>query len=178
LPDSFTSVFAKLLSSSVSRSSFHQNPSGFVRQFELSAEDAQSLLLLDRKQLDHQAKSLLKKRYFELKHYIPRTLEGDQKKIMGWFFEYGESFWPEGPRKHLIDAQKFLGDLNARKWPQVNRFERLWVNFMLDGKRIKVGFCSDFHIQKNPWWGFYMMWKRSDGVACFRILPFIKKTLR
>jgi len=38
--------------------------------------------------------------------------------------------------------------------------------------------CSDFHIQKNAWWGFYMMWKRSHGVACFRILPFIKKTLR
>ena len=176
MSDSFTSVFAKLLSSSAYRSSFDQDPSRFIRQFDLSQEDAQSLLALDSRQLGLQARSLLRKRFFELKHYIPHSLEGDQKKLMGWFFEYGESFWPEGPKKHLIDAQKFLRELEIRKWSQVNRFECLWVNFMLDCKKIKIGFCSDFYIKKDKWRGCYMMWKRNNGVAYFRVLPFVKNS--
>ena len=176
MSDSFTSVFAKLLSSSAYRSSFDQDPFRFIRQFDLSHEDAQSLLALNSRQLDLQARSLLRKRFFELKHYIPHSLEGDQKKLMGWFFEHGESFWPEGPKRHFIDAQEFLEELEIRKWSQVNRFEYLWVNFVLDCKKIKIGFSSDIYIQKAKWRGCYMMWKRSDGVAYFRVLPFIKNT--
>ena len=93
---------------------------------------------------------------------------------MGWFFEYGEGFWPEGPKKHLIDAQKNFGGIGNQKKESSKSIRMSVGKFHADCKKIKIGFSSDIYIQKDKWRGCYMMWKRSDGVAYFRVLPFVK----
>lgn len=134
----FTTSLGKLLSSSALRSQFAKNPQATVAQLTSDAATRQTLAALDAECLDRQARTLLNKRWFEVRQLLPVTCE--ELGALGFkvFTEYAEQNWPEGHDRHPQDALKFGAVLEVRQDPALNPLEWQRFRFRCSGHLLQV----------------------------------------
>lgn len=116
---------------------------------------------LNLEQLEIQAASLLGKRCSEVAQLIPETWSrlGSQGRPV--FFDYAEqSTWPQGHRRHLIDAARFCQFLQRMKSAAYLRSEHQWVEFLADNRFLAVGWMRDLVVRGRQRWAMQVCFRR------------------
>lgn len=110
----FPSALARLLKDPQLRAQFAADPGATVQALGLAGPDAATLAALSSAALEHQAHMLLRKRFEALRRHVPLTLTHLNAEAWERFTEYAIGQWPEGHRRHLIDALSFCRWLAER----------------------------------------------------------------
>jgi hypothetical protein len=97
------------------------------------------LARLDPAQLEAQARTLLRKRFHEVRKLVPQTIANLGPQAACRFEEFAHGFWPTGHRRHLQDALRFCEALGS----QANRAETHRVRFALGPGRMALYVVSD-----------------------------------
>ena len=111
---SFPDALAQLLTDARLRAQFASDPVAVVRMLGVTATDAATLSAIPIAMLEHQAHTLLRKRFEAVRKHIPTTLKASNEHAWERFEEYATAEWPPGHRRHLSDALGFCRWLRAR----------------------------------------------------------------
>ena len=103
----------RLLSSIELRDAFEQSPLAVADRLGIAESDRAVFLSLDAQQLNQQAETLIQKRWHEVRRLAPRTIEALGDSAGELFQFYAGRFWPQGHRRHQLDAFRFLQFLAA-----------------------------------------------------------------
>ncbi len=101
-------ALARLLSDSTLRERFCETKELVARQLCADESDIGILLSVDPAGLRRQADLLIAKRTRAVFALVPNSLSGRHKL----FVEFAGGHWPEGHRRHDVDAWLFLRELN------------------------------------------------------------------
>ena len=116
----------------------------------LAPEDVDTLLGIDADELDLQAESLIKKRFWEVGSKLVHTVGQQRDLARSEFFSYAENYWPKGHDRHIKDALEFCHFLKQKSSISVNAFEFDWLRFMVSDKRMGVRFYQkDFQLAES-----------------------------
>lgn len=161
----FTTALARLLSDSGLRREFEKNPTAVADQLLESAYDKQTLLAISPAQLNSQADGLLQKRANQIANFLPQTWQLLAETARPKFLTYAsENPWPEGHRRHLLDATSFGEWLSDRSDPGLVRCELHRCRFALSPSRMKL------HINRS---GVCFFWRSGKRIRSHRLgLPF------
>ena len=132
----YTHVLAKLLSSSSQRNAFSKDKKVYLQSFNLAEQDSQILANIDVRQLNKQADALIGKRWFEVRGLLPDTCGRLGLHGRKLFFQYADTYWPQGDLKHLEDAYRFCRFLKQFNPAFVCDLEMNKMNFLRGDKRL------------------------------------------
>jgi hypothetical protein len=103
-------ALARLLSDPTLREQFLANRQSVAWELCPDEADAAVLLAVEAAGLRRQADLLIAKRTRAVFALIPNSLSGRHRL----FVEWAGSYWPEGYRRHELDAWSFLTEVNRR----------------------------------------------------------------
>jgi len=109
-----TTALGALLADRSLREALRRDRSEAARRLQVSEADLGGI---DPEVLELQAEALIEKRRHEVSKRLPRTMTLLGDRASGLFREYAEGFWPEGHRRHGVDAARFGGILAERGLP-------------------------------------------------------------
>ena len=121
------------------RAAFRSDPRETAGRLGLAAHDLDAFLDLNADQLDRQAFALVAKRWHEVVRLAPNTVGnlGDEGPQLFRF--HAQSYWPDGHRRHLLDARRFLQFLLKNGVGSVDADEFDALRRMVAGRRGRVG---------------------------------------
>lgn len=122
-------VLAQLYTNTDFRERFFANPQAVGVEFELSDDEAQQLAQ-SAQQINIFANSLKWKRLGELRELLPRTAKVLGKDFTALFWQYAETYLPQGIKKHREDAiafANFLEKTTDGKERDLVRYEKTWL---------------------------------------------------
>jgi hypothetical protein len=110
-----TEAFAMLLADPRLRATFRDAPESAAELIGVSADARAAFLALPPEAVERQASCLIDKRAHEIRPLIPRSaaMLGDRYATL--FNEYASGAWPEGHRRHWLDAAGFTEFLKKRR---------------------------------------------------------------
>ncbi|MEZ5338300.1 MAG: hypothetical protein R3F46_08525 [bacterium] len=108
-----TELLAILLSSARQREGFLADRRAWLALMLPEPDSAGLLIRLDAAQLEAQAATLLGKRWRAVAELIPESRFGNSALSAALFREYADQYWPEGHRRHELDALAFLRHCQA-----------------------------------------------------------------
>lgn len=111
---SFPDALAQLLTDARLRAQFASDAAAVIRTLGVTAGDAATLSAIPIAMLEHQAHTLLHKRFEAVRKHIPATLRALNEHAWERFAEYAIAEWPQGHRRHLSDASGFCRWLRSR----------------------------------------------------------------
>ena len=94
------------------RDSFRLHPETVARELKVGRSEVKWFVLLNPDQLEAQAHTLLQKRFHEVGKLLPGTFAALAEEAWGLFADYSTTYWPEGHRRHLLDAAQFAQHLH------------------------------------------------------------------
>jgi len=121
-------VLAQLYTNTNFRERFFANPQ-VGTEFELSADEAQQLAQ-SAQQINIFANSLKWKRLGEVRELLPRTAKVLGKDFTSFFWQYAETYLPQGIKKHREDAiafANFLEKTTSDLVADLVRYEKTWL---------------------------------------------------
>ena len=169
-PHGFVDIFARLLSDAELRRRFISDRTSTLTEFGLDETDAQLLCRISDDQLEQQARGLLLKRQSEVADKIPQTWKRLGQDARQLFQTYAQqSPWPEGHRKHLLDAVAFCRFLKRQRdllqvgqpvsnqgardgkttQPVVNS-EFHWIRFVGENRSFRIAIARDLEVDEKP----------------------------
>lgn len=116
----FQDLLARLCSDIGFRAEFLADRSAVLSRFALSDSVQRALEQIDAIQLEEQAKTLIDKRWHEVRRLLPRTMATATDDIREYFEFHANRFWPVGHHRHLVDAWRFAEFLSKNGLAQVN----------------------------------------------------------
>ncbi|NEU71037.1 hypothetical protein PI95_000210 [Hassallia byssoidea VB512170] len=122
-------VLAQLYTNTNFRERFFANPEAVGTELKLSDDEAQQLAQSAR-QINIFANSLKWKRLGEVRELLPRTSKVLGKDFTALFWQYAETYLPQGIKKHLQDAIAFANFLEKTTSDLVKdlvRYEKTWL---------------------------------------------------
>lgn len=143
-------VLGKLLRDRELRRRFAADRDQVTRELGVCPTDRPFVLALEPDALEAQAESLIRKRSSEVSRLLPGTwkLLGDDAPTL--FADYvDQSVWPEGHRRHLIDAMHFCHFLSKDFASSILSSERHWVDFLASSRSLSVRFVSGLLANQN-----------------------------
>lgn len=129
-----TRLFARLLSDAALRRRFLESAEGLADELELTDELRRFLLTLPPDDLQRQAETLIRKRFYEVRHWIPDTISYLGNNALETFRAYAEDHWPQGHQRHRDDAVGFLQFLRVEGLP-LSQCESNWLEFSISDRR-------------------------------------------
>ncbi len=96
-----TTALARLLSDARLRREYTLDATALARRLDVDENHLEGFLGLDRHGLEIQAEALIAKRYHEVATMLPETIARQGEAAREKFFEYAQSTWPAGHRRHL-----------------------------------------------------------------------------
>jgi hypothetical protein len=109
-----TTALGSLLADRALRDALRRDRSEAARRLRVSEADLDGI---DPELLELQAESLIDKRRHEVSKRLPQTMALLAARGPELFREYAGSTWPEGHRRHGVDAARFGGYLAERGLP-------------------------------------------------------------
>lgn len=112
MPDiNYVTAVGRLLTSENLRQSFANNPQSLALEMGVKEADCACFISMDTHQLEAQAKTLVSKRFHEVRKLLPETCRGLGDRGYRCFVDFSEQYWPHSHRRHLLDAQAFIAYL-------------------------------------------------------------------
>ena len=118
----------------------------------MSPEDWRALLCLPDAALEAQADTLVRKRWHEVSRCLPRTFQNAD--VSRHFRAYADTYWPEGPSRHRLDALAFARYLQTQDVAVVSEEVHL-LEFLHYRKRFSLK-C----VRRRP--GLHVLWLRRN----------------
>jgi len=158
-----TTALARLLSDSGLRRDFTRDANEVARRLDVDENDLEGFLGLDRDGLEIQAAALIGKRYHEAAAMLPETIARQGEAARDRFFEFAETSWPRGHRRHLEDAVAFCRFLMERDGPEPSRAEWNRLQFLLRNRRLAlhVVWRHPYRLRHRP--TLQLLTRRRDG---------------
>ena len=166
----FPTALTRLLSQSDLRARFRLTPDVAMAEMNLRKEERAALLSLDLDDLDRQANSLIAKRFHEVRRLLPVTMGSLINDGRPQFFLYAAKRWPNGQKRHIDDAVAFCYFIERKCLGLVNRFERMWLEFILAEGRIQIRWVPDFTNRGRLWIAVVIMYRNRQGHCCFQAI--------
>ncbi|HLY11459.1 MAG TPA: hypothetical protein VKW04_19300 [Planctomycetota bacterium] len=142
MPADLTTALGALLSDRTLRETLRRDPREVARRLQIPEAD---LHALDSEALEIQAESLIDKRRHEVSKQLPRTMALLGDLAPGLFREHAGIFWPEGHRRHVLDAARFGAFLMERGSP-LCRSEWNRARFVAGSSPLGVRYAPDVWI--------------------------------
>lgn len=120
-------AIATLLSDRDLREQFRNSPQAIAEHLGLAGAELELVARLDPAGLEQQAETLLNKRWHEVQKLLPMTLSSLGSEAAELYRFYAQQQWPQGHRRHLLDAAGFIAFLELNQLGVVNRNEKRWV---------------------------------------------------
>jgi len=138
----FTSALAQLLVNPALRDTFSSSPQAAADLLNLNGADRSLFVALQADQIERQAQLLITKRMRETFVLLPLTVKALGATAAAHFSEYATGYWPEGHRRHSLDALNFGEFLRSRQLP-LNKSEYNRVRFGNKHRGVRVCFVKD-----------------------------------
>lgn len=138
-----TSALGRLLSDRRLRALHRHDAPAAARELDLRAADCAAFAALDPAQLDEQADALLQKRFYEVAQLLPQTIARLNATAYARFLDYAGQAWPEGHRRHWLDALGFGAHLRKARAPELCRAELHRVAFIAEERRFSIAFVRE-----------------------------------
>lgn len=169
-------ILAQLYTNAELRSRFFANPQTVGAQLGLNSTQIEQLSQLSAPDVNLFATSLKRKRLGEVRELLPMTAKALDKDFSKLFWQYAETYNPQGIKKHLYDAIAFatyiekIDNLEPEWILDLVRYEKAWLEAAEPNKRLIVRYFryaidGNLQVLKQP---FLAVW--------FRLSP--KGTLR
>lgn len=137
-PDEWVAIQARLLGSTALRRLLREDPNAFARQLGIGEPTLRELTSVDATALERQAQGLLEKRWHEIRKRIPRTAAQLGSKGYELFLVDAERTWPEGHRRHWLDAWAFVNQRQRAEDSRVDAAEAAMLQFIVEERRLRV----------------------------------------
>lgn len=115
-------ILAQLYTNAELRSRFFTNPELVGAELGLNTTQIQQLSLLSATEVNLFASSLKRKRLGEVRELLPMSAKALDKEFSRLFWQYAETYLPQGIKKHLLDAIAF-----ATYIEKVDNIEPDWI---------------------------------------------------
>jgi hypothetical protein len=149
-PIHVTDAIARLLANPSQREAFASDKRAYLEALPLSEPDRACLSRLNTTQLDKQAHTLIRKRWFEVSNLLPDTCARLSPNGKHLFFTYAPQFWPEGIYRHMEDAYAFCRFLKQTHSQKVCRMEMNKMDFLRNNKWLGVYPLSNIPHHNKP----------------------------
>ncbi len=159
-----TTALGRLLTDPALRSEFFQNRAATLETLGLDPAAAGVLQQIDETTFERQAQGLIDKRFHEVMKMLPMTLRLLGEDASRTFQEYAGAFWPDGHRRHLIDAVEFCRYLRDQKRGPVCRPEQNTVEFRLSQRRFRIHLVTDYYVHDKRRLAIQVLTRSNDGV--------------
>jgi len=137
-PDEWVALQARLLGSTALRRLLREDPDAFARQLGIGNSTLRGLTAIDATALERQAQGLLEKRWHEIRKRIPRTAARLGSEGYDLFLVDAERTWPEGHRRHWVDAWAFVNQRQQAGDSRVDAAEAAMLQFIVEEGRFRV----------------------------------------
>lgn len=148
------------------RKRFASDQSAVVKELGVASDQATFLCELNVQQLDAQARSLIRKRQAEVARLVPETWLRLGPEAHLQFRQYADqSPWPEGHRRHVIDADRFCTFLQNRGAPEHLKSEHHPVAFLAGNRPFSVKILTDLMVGEKERWAIQFCLRRKGFVT-------------
>jgi hypothetical protein len=142
-------ALGQLLADRHLRDAFERDPDTVALRLRVKAQDRALFSRLDPHELEVQARTLLRKRLHEVRQLLPMTARHLASTFNAAFLEYAETRWPQGHRRHLLDACDFSRHLE-RRGLVVCRSEANRARFEAARARLRIGLVPNPPVRGGP----------------------------
>lgn len=136
----------RLLSCKDLRKSFVKDPEALALELGVDEDERAYFIDIDIGQLEAQAKTLVSKRFHEIKKLLPETTCRLGDKAYEYFIDYSEQYWPDGSNRHTLDACTFIKYLRSTK-VNICKEEYNRLIFKSRHKKLTVSFLTSVKIR-------------------------------
>ena len=154
-----TNILSLLLKESSARRALVDSAEDFRETYSLDERLFDFVRQLDQGQLEEQAISLLKKRFGQIRHFLPSTLAAIGSQAWPIFESWGEQHWPTGHRRHLQDAVDFVNHCATVGHPYSAK-EKNRIQFQWDRPRFRIHWLP---ADESNWFGLQFIWRCQGG---------------
>jgi len=159
-PAEWVQLHARLLASREMRSLLRHDRVELARRLRLCASETDAIECLNPDDLDRQARGLVDKRWREVGKLMPRTVRRLGSEGKNVFEIYAETYWPEGHRRHLLDASAFLVYLQRNGSPSPDAEECARIHFAAGSGRLAIRFYKRLGGGYRSVLGVQFLWRR------------------
>lgn len=137
-------ILAQLYTNTELRSRFFTNPEAVGAELGLNKTQIQQLSQLPSTAVNLFATSLKRKRLGEIRELLPMTAKALDKEFAKLFWQYAETYLPQGIKKHLDDAKSFasyiekVGNIKPDWILDLVRYEKAWLEAAEPNTRLLV----------------------------------------
>jgi len=157
MPSDVTTALGRLLTEPALRGQWRRDPAAVARALEADVAS------LDPDELEHQAETLLEKRFHEAAKLLPRTMAALGGRAERLFRDHAARYWPEGHRRHADDAIAFGRGLLERRLPH-SRSELNRLRFAMGDDRFSLGFVDDAWVGGRARRALQILYRRRGAV--------------
>ena len=143
------------------RSQFAENREATIVGLGVARAQSGYLREVSIEQLETQAESLIRKRCSEVAELIPEIwarLGSQARSVFGQYAE--QSNWPEGHRRHAVDAATFCRYLSQHQSGVYLRSEHQWAEFVAGNRGFSIDLVPDLVVQNQRRWAIQICYRR------------------
>ena len=159
-----TTALARLLTNRDLRAAYSRDPQSVAKNLGVDETVLRPFLALDPVALESQAELLLNKRFFEIRGLLPETCSQFGEDARKQFREHAERVWPEGHRRHVLDALSFCKYLKDEVNFHANQCEVNRLQFILAKRRLAIHLVRDLVVHGRPRRGIQFLLRDRDGL--------------
>ena len=156
-------ALAHLLTNGDLRAAYLRDPQSVATNLGVDETVLRPFLALDPPALESQAELLLNKRFFEIRGLLPETCSQFGEDARKQFRAYAERVWPEGHRRHVLDALSFCTYLKDQVGFHANRCEVNRLRFVLAKRRFAIHLVPDLMVHGRRRRGMQFLRRDRDG---------------
>lgn len=166
-------VLAQLYTNAELRSRFFANPQLVGAELGLNTTQIQQLSLLSAAEVNLFATSLKRKRLGEVQELLPMSAKALDKDFYKLFWQYAETYIPQGIKKHLLDAIAFanyiekLDNIEPEWILDLVKYEKSWLEATEPNRRLILR-CFRYAVNRSD--GNFQVLQQPSLAIWFRLL--------
>ncbi|MDG2221771.1 MAG: hypothetical protein P8L85_10335 [Rubripirellula sp.] len=154
-------ILGRLLQDRGLRERLAKDRAAVAKELGIAADQASFIDGLNVHQLEAQAESLIQKRQHEVSRVIPETWSRLGRQWQVQFRQYAaKAAWPQGHRRHFIDAAMFCKFLKAKGVSGYLRSEHQRADFLAGNQRLSIRIVNDLIFKDKEHWAIQFCIRR------------------
>lgn len=164
----FTSALAQVLTKPGLLETFLADPETAADLINMIPGDRALFVSMPCEQIRRQAQLLVTKRMRAVFEQMPLTIKSLGPAAAERFHSFASHSWPQGHRRHSIDALRFCLYLRQHKLP-CNQSEYNRIHFHCTGKRVRVCLARDAVVNGNMRYALQVLFRLRGQRAEWRL---------
>jgi hypothetical protein len=152
-----------LLTQTALRRVYRDDAYAALRPLGVNEDTMRELPAWDADELDAQARTLLDKRWHEVRQLLFGTLTDGGEQYREVFNDYADGFWPEGHQRHVKDAVSFADHLAKRGERRGRSWRANFLRFRLGTGWFRLHWVNTLPVRSRCGCGFQLLYRRSSG---------------